>query len=132
MTSLDNLDYTSEQEVFNYVAAHLLTQNQRAEMNHPDSGEVCAYRSGQLKCAVGCLISDEDYLPEMEGRNVYHIIDDVRYKKVFQKMSGISILIGSLQRIHDSYEPSQWRRELLSMAERRGLNSTSIQNITNV
>jgi len=46
------------QETFDKVARHLLTQQAKAEQ--PDGN--CAYRGEHgRKCAVGCLISDEEY-----------------------------------------------------------------------
>lgn len=45
------------QAIFNQVYTHLLTQNEKCE---DENG--CAYRNEQgLKCAVGCLITDEVY-----------------------------------------------------------------------
>ena len=50
------------QEIFDKVAKHLLTQNERAV----NASGRCKYRINGLKCAAGILISDSDYLPEME------------------------------------------------------------------
>ena len=55
-----------KQEVFNKVAAHLLAQGKPAL-----KGEDCVYRSKDgLKCAIGCLIPDENYTPEMERKSI--------------------------------------------------------------
>lgn len=54
------------QSIYDTVLAHLRTQGEHAY----ESGR-CAYRtrSGQ-KCAVGCLIPDDVYTPEIEGNAV--------------------------------------------------------------
>jgi hypothetical protein len=51
----------SKQEIFDTVVTHLRKQNTQS-----GKGGNCFYRLGELKCAVGCLISDEDYSPDME------------------------------------------------------------------
>lgn len=57
------------EEVVGKVYSHLKTQKKRAA-RYEDDGEVfCMYRTpGGLKCAVGCLISDEFYEEELEGK----------------------------------------------------------------
>ena len=55
------------QAVFDKVVKHLLTQKRRSE-----SKRGCAYRGEDgAMCAVGCLISDKAYDPEIEGHSVY-------------------------------------------------------------
>ena len=56
------------QEIFDKVATHLLTQNARSwAPSFPY--RACAYRGiGGLKCAIGCLIPDERYSVELEGK----------------------------------------------------------------
>ncbi len=57
------------QAVFDKVVKHLLTQKRRSE-----GKQGCAYRGkdGDM-CAVGCLISDKAYDPEIEGHSVYYL-----------------------------------------------------------
>jgi len=56
----------TEQEIFDAVVRHLKKQGRRA-LNK----DQCVYRgSNGLKCAVGCLISDAEYTPSMEGHTV--------------------------------------------------------------
>lgn len=50
------------QEIFDTVAAHLRGMPQRSS-----KGVSCLYRGPNgLKCAVGCLITDEEYKEEMD------------------------------------------------------------------
>jgi hypothetical protein len=51
------------QEIFDTVARHLIAQGRQAK----DEGGNCVYRAEDgSKCAVGCLITDEEYVPSME------------------------------------------------------------------
>ena len=55
----------NQQEVFDKVVRHLLKQGERAIS---DNGR-CAYNDSHgRKCAVGCLITDEAYNPDIEHR----------------------------------------------------------------
>lgn len=64
----------TNQEIFDTVAVHLLTQNKRA--TKANCSTTCQYRTSEgLKCAVGCLIPDEKYTPEMEPYGVYTLIE---------------------------------------------------------
>lgn len=62
----------NKQQIFDTVAAHLLTQNERAV---GDTG-LCMYRVSKggggvvLRCAIGSLIPDEMYTLNMEGAAV--------------------------------------------------------------
>lgn len=63
----------TKQEIFNTVATHLFTQGVRA--SSPD-GDFCFYRAPDgKKCAVGCLIPDELYKPDMEHTPLNDIIE---------------------------------------------------------
>lgn len=53
----------SNQEIFDRVATHLFTQGMQSIETRG-----CLYRGPNgTKCAVGCLIADEDYDPEMDS-----------------------------------------------------------------
>jgi hypothetical protein len=68
MITLKTLKNSTDQEVFDQVANHLLTQNKRSVSATDNT--LCVYRSPDgLKCAAGCLIADDEYDPRMEGSN---------------------------------------------------------------
>lgn len=55
------------QEIFDRVVTHLRTQNRKSYSIDGDNAK-CVYRSKEgYSCAVGCLIPDELYKPEMDG-----------------------------------------------------------------
>jgi hypothetical protein len=58
----------NKQTIFDTVVKHMAAQKTRAMSR---DGYACAYRGANgTKCAVGCLISDNDYRPAMEGKSV--------------------------------------------------------------
>lgn len=63
----------TQQEIFDKVVNHLYTQRKQSTHNL-----VCMYRSNDgLKCAVGILIDDEDYIPEMDNTHACTAVSDI-------------------------------------------------------
>ena len=137
------------QQIFDAVATHLLKQNRQAK-----DGLSCCYRGIEnTKCAVGCLIDDANYHPDMEGYTVedityllqeyganvngveipadYHsshmLFNALLANKVNCEAPGVLALLDSLQGCHDSYPPSQWEVELQSIANSNGLTFNHVQ-----
>ena len=56
----------NDQDVFDRVATHLLTQKRRST-----NQSIPLYRDDRgNKCAIGCLIDDEHYNPILEGSSI--------------------------------------------------------------
>jgi len=100
------------QDVFNNVVNHLIVQNKRSE----DGGSGCRYRAyneGEEyhKCAIGCLISDDNYYEYIEDSlaNSMPVTDAIRKSNpeliVDDQMIELFLL---LQYVHDSIEPENW------------------------
>ncbi len=92
------------QEVFDTVANHLRKQGQWARVANPlpsawrNQSEICAYRTPEgLRCAVGCLIEDEDYDPTMEGKTVDSLVDEFDLPHLYRHQH----LLSRLQELHD-------------------------------
>ena len=106
-----------DQDVFDKVSVHLLSQNCKAEI-----GWNCAYRGENgTSCAVGCLFPDEDYDEAMEGTTIGHIFckqmdDDDRALQKALENNGIDEsnkpLLKTLQWVHDDNEPEAWAKLL--------------------
>ncbi len=124
------------QEIFDKVAAHLLTQKSKSTAKHPsksDDGEICAYRGeGGKMCAVGCLIPDDNYNFGLE-RNVARsaVVMTALEKSGVLSLSpngGMdgkrSQLLMELQQIHDGRATDDWKHCLWMLASRRGLEHT--------
>lgn len=119
--TLANLNNASEQEIFNQVAKHLLTQNKKSIK---EDG-VCLYKSPEgLKCAAGCLISNEEYRPEFETNSWYWLIRDSKFPKEHQA------LIRDLQFIHDQISVSDWKRYLEHAAGTYSLNTEVLDEVS--
>lgn len=112
MITLKTLHLATAQEVFDQVKTHLLTQMERSV----DFISYNKYRSHNgLKCAAGCLIADDEYTMDMEGRIwsslvIENIIPDYH-----------AILIRDLQFLHDCYQPPEWEERLEKVAKKHDL-----------
>lgn len=119
----------TRQEIFDKVAAHLLTQGRRSV---DDETNECVYRHRDgAMCAVGCLIPPELYDPKMEGVSVDHS------PRVKRALNDVGIVLDSemdrflrdLQLIHDEARPEDWKVELIDFAVQHNLSYTSIEGV---
>ena len=113
------------QSTFDTVARHLLAQN---AVSRYVNG--CAYRGAHgRKCAVGCLISDEEYDSRMEGGAImFNKPQEVNSQLVaaWAVKHGYNLaLLAYLQSMHDGGCPEQWSAHLRGLAEGLGL-ATSV------
>ena len=99
----------TNQEIFDKVHTHLLTQRTAAIKDGS-----CAYRAGAKSCAVGALIPDNLYTPEIEGASVAALINQSGTYPYHQlattlKQTGFTPdqypLLRDLQRVHDRLMP---------------------------
>lgn len=109
------------QELFDKVATHLLTQNKKAK----SAAGHCVYRAPDgRKCAVGCLIPDEEYRPSIEGNGAGFLIRSGLVPSLEALLSHLG-LVEQLQFVHDRSYVQDWRAELHGVARERHL-STSV------
>lgn len=115
----------TNQEVFDKVVKHLLTQKARAVVGDPDN-QSCRYRTAEgLKCAVGCLIPDDMYSIGMENNSIGSLLS--AFPRVDQLLEGVDYnLLADLQCIHDGDEPEKWHRLLRGVGERYHLKTEVI------
>jgi len=113
MITLKTLPKATAQQVFDQVVNHLLTQNARST-----SEKFCLYRDKihSLKCAAGCLIGDDEYKEEFEGKTW------LRLRTQGDVPSEHLALILGLQEIHDNFPPDAWLVELQDFAKNLGLS----------
>ncbi len=120
------------QEVFDKVATHLLTQKKKSI-----GEDGCSYRGeDNTSCAVGCLIPDSKYTPEIEGAGVQGLYTEnqtnslIRLRKIlgevlnwdFDKEN--TIFLRELQYIHDRKDVEYWKDSLVGFAEKWDLNKS--------
>lgn len=138
----------TNQEIFNKVYTHLYKQAQPA-LRHSDfiDGPACAYRGEDgAMCAVGCLIPDDVYTPEIEGVGVSrlvareHLVDDTTANGLSTALerSGIDVyddstvgLLVELQGAHDlnlfDFGLAAWERKMHEIAAAYGLTVPVIE-----
>lgn len=118
------------QEIFNKVVTHLAQQGVRSIGGEKDMGVAtsakCAYRgSNGTSCAIGCLILDQFYYPDMEGEaasscNVRKaLVSSGVLESVNPKERPVLIIefLGALQVIHDGYRPHKWKEAFTVLAK---------------
>lgn len=125
MITLATLPQATEQDVFDQVARHLLTQNAKSfGFVCYNEGEMCKYRGDDGRmCAAGCLISDAEYSKDMEGLR-FGALHEV--KAVPENMQE---LVDRLQSVHDDTDPSAWPMKLIELAARYELNAQVVQEV---
>ncbi len=125
--------YTAQQ-LFDTIVTGLLKQGKRSfehcgkrGITNFENEERCMYRSAEgFKCAIGHVITNEDYDPEME---------DISSTVLFEKFPVLSYLIPhadmlrELQSIHDYGIPLDWPADFTNVAEDFGLDPAIINTI---
>jgi hypothetical protein len=107
------------QEVFDTVATHLLTQGRKALSDDKQ----CAYRAPNGdKCAVGCLIPDDKYVPKMEGKGVDFLLAEFKLVELEPHMG----LLLVLQDTHDRRALEDWPTRLVQVAQMHGLSYDAV------
>jgi hypothetical protein len=139
----------TKQELFDIVTKHLLTQMRKSKAMiksqafsddercfiHGPFVNACAYRGEHsCKCAIGVVITDEDYRFDFEGVNILSlIVEHSEGNPSLQALKPFAVVeegpfnlfrrsfITKLQLVHDAFEPGEWFLELQSMAKDEGL-----------
>ena len=108
----------TNQEAFDKVYEHLLSQY---KVSIGKDG-MCMYRQGGLKCAIGCLIPDELYSPDMESQAAS---DVARQLPLFDGLN--RGLLDDLQVIHDDASVENWKTELYLCARKYNLSVHAVK-----
>lgn len=135
------------QQIFNMVSHALIRQNKKCiRRNSP------AYKNGNLRCAVGTLISDECYLPigtkgaidlpsgglGLENEEVIRALENsgsiTKHDRTNVYMGILTKrmrLLYALQDVHDSAHPNQWPERLREVARKFELDSEIVNRAVN-
>lgn len=121
--TLATLKDATEQEVFTQVVTHMLTQNEKCQTKGENTNIMyCNYRNDKgLKCAAGCLISDDEYSNELEGGNWSALVTCEKVPSTHED------LILELQQVHDQYKVKDWKLKLSLIAKQYGLEMPQIK-----
>lgn len=118
--TLTTLNDSSSQEVFDWISYNLLRQNAHSMVAGLGLG--CAYRGyNNTKCAVGWLMSDDEYSPDFEGHGWSRLV--ASYKLSRKHLN----IINELQYVHDDCRITEWKLKLIDVACRYKLNYNIIQ-----
>lgn len=121
-----------KQYLFDKISTHLLTQKEKS-FNHVDGSDIggCFYRLSKgdrvLMCAVGCLITDENYNKFLEFKSAR--TDDVVKavsKSVGFDVSRHGVFLKNLQNLHDDFDPDDWEVHLHVIAQENNLTLPAI------
>ena len=112
------------QEIFDKVAVHLLTQGCKSGQPNPAMGFQCLYRGPNgTQCAVGHLIKDEHYSPEMEEMCVAEEIVIQALIDSGVKCGPVTLnLLTDLQILHDGTPAEEWCEVLKVIAKKYKLD----------
>lgn len=101
----------NNQEAFDKICKHLMTQNEKAWEN----GSCVLCTPTGLKCAIGCLIPDELYDPSLENLVPAYIGTVERLKPLFDGVD--KDLLDHCRCVHDNADLRDWARDLRHVAE---------------
>lgn len=116
----------SAKEIYVRVRDHLLTQRAVSE----DENGSCRLRSGNgRKCAIGSLIRDDLYCPEIEGVGLAyyrHQHDGALPRALYA--SGVDVyderiveLLRELEELHDNAHIDEWPQLLAALGQRHAV-----------
>lgn len=111
------------QELYETSVKHLRKQKQKSYKTLPNGehGEqyACQYRSPDgHRCAIGCLIPDSDYKPEMEGKDLDDLLrGDLLPLKLAAEFHKHRRMLALLQFVHDQKPITDWESQFRMMAD---------------
>lgn len=116
----------NKQEMFDKVVRHLIRQNKKSiDSTKNILTNSCMYRFGELQCAIGCLIEDDEYDEKMENLLIRNLIFRFKDKFSTEKFNlfeeNLRLLI-TLQTIHDHEKIENWSQKLKQLAVKNNLN----------
>ncbi len=109
-----------QQQVFDKIVSHLRSQGKQSRNTLGD----CVYKNTDgTSCAVGCLIEDQFYSPDIEGLSVEDIFDALSRSLgiPFSDVILLEELLNDLQATHDR-GVSNWEVEVEDEEEVEKLN----------
>ena len=126
------------QDIYDTVARHLLTQGRPAT----NVLTVCCFRAPDgTSCAIGCLIPNELYKPELELRWGPYALADIGLlprEEVEKQFSSRVLLLCKLQEVHDTaveWKPEDviknWKKALSRVAKQFNLRPFTSSMLTN-
>lgn len=117
------MELKDNQQAFDLVVKHLNKQRRRAQNENGS----CRYRASDgKKCAVGCLIPDSLYSPDIEGKGIWELIEDsgfsTYYPALAEHFKNVDVkMLDDLQVMHDNFPVEDWSWHYSNYSMRYGL-----------
>jgi len=121
------------QSIWEKIANHLLQQGKQSLSGKTGT---CAYHGNDgLKCAIGVLIPENQYSPNIEGQEVNVLLTRYYCPYALLAVQHHLALLTNLQRIHDDDFDNRgrknfrrhWYIELVNLGRRLGLDTKEIE-----
>ena len=135
---------STNQEILEFVYDFIMTQGKRCI----DEYGTCMYKKGNLRCAVGCILSDDDcemlssansalYTKQLkpEIHYTYDYSSSICRRLIYLGFNAQQLkLLADLQIAHDSiHDPTHFRRDfrvnIIKIASDHGLSVTKLKSI---
>lgn len=118
-----------QQAVFTKVVKHLLTQKVRSCILSPSgmTSELRYRGPNGTKCAIGCLITDNEYHESMEGKDLELLLETDLPDRLYTRLYMHRMILRELQGIHDSCAPEEWKDKLQALGQRYQLKFPRIK-----
>lgn len=125
----------NRQEAFETMVRYLHKQGKRSYKNSGGANQSCMYRGpGGTKCAAGVLITDEQYVPEMEEKSIDMVCRS--FKILTDDEGDQSFLFTAQVRLHDNLPDIEYVARMLKraheMAEMFKLDDTFMLELENL
>jgi hypothetical protein len=111
------------QELFDHVVNTLFQQGKRSLKD-----QQCRFRgSDGCVCAIGSVILDSEYYPDMEGADIYDLInsynteDSIVSDRLYGLLISHTLLLIDLQKVHVRFEVELWDQKFSAVANKHGL-----------
>lgn len=119
------------QEMFNVVCIGILAQGKASTEKNKDGYNECKYRAADgSKCALGLLIPDEDYKPEMETKN-YLALKQNKLLPDWLSRSETAMLLQRMQSAHDVQlahgSMGAWERMMIQIGRELNLDTSILE-----
>jgi hypothetical protein len=103
-------------EIFNHVVDHLRRQGKASKLTESCGDQICAYRGdGGAMCAVGALITDDEYQESLEGCGIHTLLKDgILPSSLHERLLPHEEMLADLQNFHDdklSYKDGAFSKE---------------------
>jgi hypothetical protein len=121
----------TKQNLFNYIARHLLNQREQSRGRINGSDVACKYFGPRgLRCSIGCLVDEKRMEARFEGESftnphILRAIEENIGRPIRGFGEGITpiprselAMLMDLRKLHDDHDPMDWWLRLVEIAKK--------------